>query len=130
MINTLFNFEKTSKAIRIAECSLSVVKNTVYLNYPARVIIETVSILKQYGMSGLAGVLMRKDFVEAVETLKRIRYVCMCVCMYIIHAHTYTKFSLYFAIPTLLPSLKYFPSLPPSGLPAVWTRCFPSLFTS
>ena len=60
------------KALRLVEGSLNVVKNTLILNYPAKIILETVDILKRYGLSGLTGVLMRKDFMEAVETLKRV----------------------------------------------------------
>lgn len=60
------------KAMRIVDASLNVVKNSVILNYPTKIILETIDILKRYGMSGLAGVLLRRDFVEAVETLKRI----------------------------------------------------------
>ena len=62
------------KALRIVEGALYMIKNTLILNYPASVAISAVDILRRYGMSGLAGVLMRKDFVDAVETLKRIRY--------------------------------------------------------
>ena len=60
------------KALRVAEGALYVVKNTLILNYPASIAINAVDILRRYGMNGLAGVLMRKDFVDAVETLKRI----------------------------------------------------------
>eukprot|EP00596_Hydrurales_sp_CCMP1899_P009831 CAMPEP_0119037604 /NCGR_PEP_ID=MMETSP1177-20130426/6057_1 /TAXON_ID=2985 /ORGANISM="Ochromonas sp, Strain CCMP1899" /LENGTH=1390 /DNA_ID=CAMNT_0006999107 /DNA_START=105 /DNA_END=4274 /DNA_ORIENTATION=+ len=60
------------KVIRVAECSLQVVKSTVSLNYPTKLALDSIDILKRYGMSGLAGVLLRKDFIEAVETLKRI----------------------------------------------------------
>ena len=49
-----------------------VAKSAVFLSYPAYLIVETVNILRKYGMSGLAGVLMRRDFFYAVETLKRI----------------------------------------------------------
>ena len=57
---------------RVAVGAINVVKSTVSINYPVRLIVETIDILRRYGMSGLAGVLMRKDFVEAVETLKRV----------------------------------------------------------
>ena len=60
------------KVMRIAEGALYVVKNTLILNYPASIAINAIETLRRYGMSGLAGVLMRKDFVDAVETLKRI----------------------------------------------------------
>lgn len=63
---------RVDKALRVIEGSIKLVKNTLCLNYPAHILIETVDILKRYGLSGLAGVLLRKDFVEAVETLKRI----------------------------------------------------------
>jgi len=58
------------KLFRVAEGALYVVKNTLILNYPASIAISAVDIVRRYGMSGLAGVLMRKDFVDAVETLK------------------------------------------------------------
>ena len=60
------------KALRLVEGSINMVKNTLILNYPAKIVLETVDILKRYGLSGLTGVLMRKDFLEAVETLKRV----------------------------------------------------------
>lgn len=60
------------KALRVAEGALYVVKNTLILNYPAAIVVNAIDVVKRYGMSGLAGVLMRKDFVDAVETLKRI----------------------------------------------------------
>lgn len=60
------------KAFRIADLGLNVMKNTVSLNYPTKLVLETIDILKRYGLSGLAGVLLRRDFLEAVETLKRI----------------------------------------------------------
>lgn len=60
------------KAYRVADYSLQIVKNTLILSYPAKIAVEALDILKRYGMSGLAGLLLRKDFVEAVETLKRI----------------------------------------------------------
>ncbi len=60
------------KVSRLVDGTLKVIRNTLSLNYPAMIIIETVKILKTYGLSGLTGLLMRKDFMEAVETLKRI----------------------------------------------------------
>ena len=57
---------------RVASGTLHLIRSTVSLNYAARIIIETVDIMRRYGLSGLAGVLMRQDFVEAVETLKKI----------------------------------------------------------
>jgi len=63
---------QVDKALRVAEGALYVVKNTLILNYPAAIVVNAIDIVKRYGMSGLAGVLMRKDFVDAVETLKRI----------------------------------------------------------
>ena len=63
---------RVDKALRVAEGALYVVKNTLILNYPAAIVVNAIDIVKRYGMSGLAGVLMRKDFVDAVETLKRI----------------------------------------------------------
>eukprot|EP01038_Epipyxis_sp_PR26KG_P009273 gene9273-12493_t len=60
------------KVFRIADCSLLVVKNTITLNFPTKVLLETVTVLQRYGLSGFAGLLLRKDFMESVETLKRI----------------------------------------------------------
>jgi len=60
------------KVSRLVDGTLKVIRNTLSLNYPAMIIIETVKILKTYGLSGLTGLLMRKDFMEAVETLKKI----------------------------------------------------------
>ena len=48
------------KIIRVADYSLQVVKSTVSLNYPTKLALHTVDILKRYGLSGLAGVLLRK----------------------------------------------------------------------
>jgi hypothetical protein len=58
--------------MRVIEGSFAIIRNTLCLNYSATLIIETIAILRTYGLSGLAGVLLRRDFVEAVETLKRI----------------------------------------------------------
>ena len=60
------------KAHRVVDYTLQFLKSNLILNYPAKIAVETVNILKLYGMSGLAGVLLRRDFVEAVETLKHI----------------------------------------------------------
>lgn len=57
---------------RIADYSIIVAKNTLALNFPTKVVLETVDILKRYGLSGFAGLLLRQDFLESVETLKRI----------------------------------------------------------
>lgn len=48
------------KMIRVADYSLKVIKSTVSLNYPTKLALHTVDILKRYGLSGLAGVLLRK----------------------------------------------------------------------
>jgi FYVE zinc finger len=48
------------KIIRVADYSLKVIKSTVSLNYPTKLAIHTVDILKRYGLSGLAGVLLRR----------------------------------------------------------------------
>ena len=48
------------KIIRVADYSLKVIKSTVSLNYPTKLALHTVDILKRYGLSGLAGVLLRK----------------------------------------------------------------------
>jgi hypothetical protein len=63
---------RIDKALRVIDGSIKLVKNTLCLNYPAHILIETLGILKRFGFAGLAGVLLRKDFIEAVETLKRI----------------------------------------------------------
>lgn len=60
------------KALRIADYSLIAAKNTLILSFPTKVLIETIDILKRYGLSGFTGLLLRKDFLESVETLKRI----------------------------------------------------------
>lgn len=57
---------------RIADYSLIAAKNTLILSFPTKVLIETIDILKRYGLSGFTGLLLRKDFLESVETLKRI----------------------------------------------------------
>jgi hypothetical protein len=36
----------------------------------------------RYGLSGLTGVLLRQDFVEAVETLKKISGMVTMVCSF------------------------------------------------
>ena len=48
------------KIIRVADYSLQFVKSTVSLNYPTKLALHTMDILKRYGLSGLAGVLLRK----------------------------------------------------------------------
>lgn len=42
------------------------------LTYPALVAAEALEILRKYGLVGLAGILLRNDFMEAVEALKQI----------------------------------------------------------
>ncbi len=49
-----------------------VAKTSLFLSLPARLILESISILKTYGLTGFAGLLLRKDFMESAETLKRI----------------------------------------------------------
>ena len=41
-----------------------------YLSYPVKVLVDAVGLLRRYGLSGLTGLLMRRDFVEAAEVLK------------------------------------------------------------
>ena len=60
------------KALRVVDCTLMVARKTLIFNYPVYLVLETISALRRFGMSGLAGVLLRKDFLYAVETLKRI----------------------------------------------------------
>ena len=60
------------KASRVADTTISVAKKSMLLNFPAKVIIETVDVLKNYGLAGFAGLMLRKDFMESVETLKKI----------------------------------------------------------
>lgn len=52
------------KIIRVADYSLQVVKSTVSLNYPTKLALNTMDILKRYGLSGLAGVLLRKVIIN------------------------------------------------------------------
>ena len=56
----------------MAECSLLVAKNTLTLNYSTKIAIQTLEMLGKYGVAGLAGVLLRKEFMDVVETLKRV----------------------------------------------------------
>jgi hypothetical protein len=42
------------------------------LTYPAVLAAESLEILRKYGLIGIAGILLRKDFVEAVEVLKQL----------------------------------------------------------
>lgn len=63
---------KVDKIMRVLDGTLIVAKKTIVFNYPAYLLLEAVDIVRRYGMSGLAGVLLRKDFLYAVETLKRI----------------------------------------------------------
>jgi len=63
---------RVDKIFRIVDGTVLVAKKTIVFNYPAYLFLETVDIVRRYGMSGLAGVLLRKDFLYAVETLKRI----------------------------------------------------------
>lgn len=74
---------------RIFDYSFNVVKSSVQYNLPAKIVMETINILKKYGMSGLAGVLMRHDFLEAVETLKKMSGMVsvdtsMCTCVLVV----------------------------------------------
>ena len=63
---------RVDKALRVVDCTLMVARKTLIFNYPVYLVLETISALRRFGMSGLAGVLLRKDFLYAVETLKRI----------------------------------------------------------
>ena len=58
-----------------------VAKTSLYYSMPAQIILQTISILRRYGLSGFAGLLLRKDFMESVETLKRISGVDKSVIM-------------------------------------------------
>lgn len=60
------------KALRVADYSFVVARNTLALNFPTKVVFETIDVLKRYGLSGFAGLLLRKDFMEAIETLKNV----------------------------------------------------------
>ncbi len=42
------------------------------VTYPAMMAAETLELLRKYGLVGLAGILLRNDFMEAVEALKQI----------------------------------------------------------
>lgn len=61
------------KIIRVADYSLKVIKSTVSLNYPTKLALHTVDILKRYGLSGLAGVLLRRvQFLVIHELLQLV----------------------------------------------------------
>ncbi|CAM9160256.1 unnamed protein product, partial [Ectocarpus fasciculatus] len=61
------------KAYRLGLGTLHVVRNMgMALTYPALVAAEALEILRKYGLVGLAGILLRNDFMEAVEALKQI----------------------------------------------------------
>lgn len=75
---------------RVFDYSVGTLKQIPLFTFPVQVALESMFILKRYayvflddpvfliwylyrfGMAGLAGVLLRRDFVEAVETLKKI----------------------------------------------------------
>ena len=57
------------KIMRVADYSLQVFKSTVSLNYPTKLVLHTVDILKRYGLSGLAGVLLRKVCALPLRTV-------------------------------------------------------------
>lgn len=60
------------KAYRVADYSLSVARNTLILNFPTKVALETIEVLKRYGLTGFAGLLLTREFMEAIETLKQL----------------------------------------------------------
>lgn len=60
-------------AHRLGLGTLHIVRNMgIALTYPALVAAESLEILRKYGLVGLAGILLRNDFMEAVEALKQI----------------------------------------------------------
>jgi pimeloyl-ACP methyl ester carboxylesterase len=60
------------KALRVADYSLSVARNALILNFPTKVALETIEVLKRYGLTGFAGLLLTGEFMEAIETLKQL----------------------------------------------------------
>eukprot|EP00600_Ochromonadales_sp_CCMP1393_P006515 CAMPEP_0174954748 /NCGR_PEP_ID=MMETSP0004_2-20121128/599_1 /TAXON_ID=420556 /ORGANISM="Ochromonas sp., Strain CCMP1393" /LENGTH=1315 /DNA_ID=CAMNT_0016202601 /DNA_START=234 /DNA_END=4178 /DNA_ORIENTATION=- len=60
------------KVLRIADYSIKVAQNALTYNFPAKLALDTVEVLKRYGLTGFTGLLLRQDFLESVETLKRI----------------------------------------------------------
>lgn len=60
------------KAIRVADYSLLLAKNTLSLTYPTKVVLETVEVFRKFGLTGFAGLMLRKDFMEGIETLKTL----------------------------------------------------------
>lgn len=60
------------KALRVADYSLSVARNALVLNFPTKVALETIEVLKRYGLTGFAGLLLTGEFMEAIETLKQL----------------------------------------------------------
>jgi pimeloyl-ACP methyl ester carboxylesterase len=60
------------KALRVADYSLTVARNALILNFPTKVALETIEVLKRYGLTGFAGLLLTGEFMEAIETLKQL----------------------------------------------------------
>ncbi len=60
------------KVSRVSRGTFELVRNTFGLGYPFRVLFDSVSLIRKHGLSGISGFLLRHDFVEAVEMLKRV----------------------------------------------------------
>ena len=60
------------KVLRLASTTLELVRSSVVSSVPAKVVLESLSLLQTYGMSGATGILLRQDFLEAAETLRSL----------------------------------------------------------
>uniref|UniRef100_A0A7S3H6I2 sn-1-specific diacylglycerol lipase n=2 Tax=Spumella elongata TaxID=89044 RepID=A0A7S3H6I2_9STRA len=60
------------KVFRVADYSMTVARNALTYNFLAKLALDTVEVLKRYGLTGFTGLMLREDFLESVELLKRI----------------------------------------------------------
>ncbi len=61
----------SDKAFRILRGVLEVARGTFSLTYPTRIVLETVEATYQHGWTGIAGIALHKDFLEALRILSR-----------------------------------------------------------
>ena len=54
------------------EYSLLMARNALSLTVPSKAFFETAAILKRLGLTGFAGMMMQKDFMDSIESLKKM----------------------------------------------------------
>jgi hypothetical protein len=60
------------KVLRLTGGALDLVRSSLISSVPAKMALESLSLLRVYGTSGATGILLRQDFLEAAETLRSL----------------------------------------------------------